>query len=238
MRNMDSINRFARIAAGSMSILTIVTFVVAYFTPPLSGPFCTSGCYDYPYSNVASRFPRDYYWMFLAILISVNFIVLLVTIHYASPEGKMPYSHLALIFGVMSSGILIVNYFVQLAVIQPALLKGETEGIAILTQYNPHGLFIVLEEAGYLFMSLSLFCLAPVFGGRGKAGSWIQWVVIVSFFSSIICAVIVTVTLGHERECVLEIALISINWLELVVTGILLVLFYRRPVMPLPVNRI
>jgi hypothetical protein len=34
-------------------------------------------------------------------------------------------------------------------------MHGETEGITLLTQYNAHGIFIVLEELGYLLMSLS-----------------------------------------------------------------------------------
>lgn len=34
-------------------------------------------------------------------------------------------------------------------------MHGETEGITLLTQYNAHGIFIALEELGYLLMSLS-----------------------------------------------------------------------------------
>jgi hypothetical protein len=29
-------------------------------------------------------------------------------------------------------------------------MNGETDGLSILTQYNPHGIFIALEEIGYL----------------------------------------------------------------------------------------
>ena len=29
------------------TILTVLTFGIAYFTPPLSGPFCTSSCFEY-----------------------------------------------------------------------------------------------------------------------------------------------------------------------------------------------
>jgi hypothetical protein len=34
--------------------------------------------------------------------------------------------------------------------LQPSLLAGETEGIAMLSQFNPHGLFIILEEPGFI----------------------------------------------------------------------------------------
>ena len=48
------------------ALLTVFSFVTAYLTPPLSGPFCAGGCFTYPYSDIASRFPRDYYWMYPA----------------------------------------------------------------------------------------------------------------------------------------------------------------------------
>ncbi len=39
-------------------------------------------------------------------------------------------------------------------------MKGEKEGISLLTQFNPHGIFIALKEVGYLLMSLSFFSLS------------------------------------------------------------------------------
>ena len=39
-------------------------------------------------------------------------------------------------------------------------MNGETDGIALLTQYNGHGIFIAMEELGYITMSISfLFSL-------------------------------------------------------------------------------
>jgi hypothetical protein len=35
-------------------------------------------------------------------------------------------------------------------------MKGETDGIALITQYNEHGLFIAMEELGYITMSIAL----------------------------------------------------------------------------------
>lgn len=78
-------------------------------------------------------------------------------------QDKKIYGYIGLSFSIISATILLIDYFVQISVIQPSLLQGETEGIAILTQYNPHGIFIALEEIGYLMMSLSFLCVAPVF---------------------------------------------------------------------------
>ena len=146
-----------------LAVSTLVTFAVAICTPPISGPFAQNISAVYPYDNIASRFPRDYYWMITAILLMLTFVVFMTCVdRYASPDKKI-FSHVALIFASMSSFILIANYFIQLSVIQPSVLNGEFDGISLLTQYNPHGLFIAAEEIGYLFMALSLLFIAPVF---------------------------------------------------------------------------
>jgi hypothetical protein len=31
-------------------------------------------------------------------------------------------------------------------VVQPSLLSGESEGLAIISQYNPHGVFIAMQD--------------------------------------------------------------------------------------------
>jgi len=45
---------------------------------------------------------------------------------------------------------LIIDYAIQLTFIQPALLVGETEDLSPWTQYNPHGIFIAMENGGYV----------------------------------------------------------------------------------------
>ena len=42
------------------------------------------------------------------------------------------------------AALLSADYFIQLRVIQPAILKRELDGLAPLSQYNPHGVFIAL----------------------------------------------------------------------------------------------
>lgn len=56
------INRTGFILSLVITILTIITIGIANSTPPLSGPFCQAGCFQYPYTDIASRFPRDYYY--------------------------------------------------------------------------------------------------------------------------------------------------------------------------------
>ncbi len=212
------------------TVLTLLAFGIAIFTPPLSGPFCTAGtgCYSYPFPEIASRFPRDYYWMVPAILLFLVFYILMVSIHYFAPAGKKIYSHIGLSFALISTATLVINYFLQLSVIQPSLLLGETDGIALLSQFNPHGVFIALEEVGFFMMSLSMLFMAPVFAGSTKTEKAIRWLFIACFALNALSFILFSIFYGIQREYRFEVTTISINWLTLIVSGILLSVVFRR----------
>ncbi|OPX90166.1 MAG: hypothetical protein A4E53_01052 [Pelotomaculum sp. PtaB.Bin104] len=109
-------------AAISTTVFTMVTFGIAILTPPLSGPFCTGSCFEYPFSNIVSRFPRDYLWMYPAILLTLIYIVLIVCIHHYAAREKKLFSQIGLSFALISATILVTDYFIQISVIQPSLL--------------------------------------------------------------------------------------------------------------------
>jgi hypothetical protein len=124
--------------------------------------------------------------------------------------------------------ILIADYFVQISVVQPSLVNGETEGIAILTQYNPHGVFIALEEIGYIIMSIAFISLVPVFSGSDRLNGTIRWVFIISFILIIISFIMISFKYGIKREYRFEVAAITINYMTLIVSGILMSRLFRR----------
>ena len=210
-------------------LLTLVTFGIAYATPPLAGPLCASGCYTYPYTDIASRFPRDYIWIYPAILLVLVYYVLMTTIHHAAPNDKKIYSHIGLSFALISTATFVIDYFLQVSVIQPSLLLGETDGISLLTQFNAHGLFIALEEIGFFMMSLSMLFMAPTFEGRTKSEKAIRWIFVACFFLTVISFTLLSVFYGIHREYLFEIAAISINWLTLIISGIFLSITFWRP---------
>jgi hypothetical protein len=209
-------------------IMTVVTFVLAIMTPPFSGPLCkASVCYSYPYSDILSRFPRDYYWMYPAIILMLVFVVLMVCIHrYATPEKKI-FSTSGLIFAVIASVLLLTDYFIQISVVQQSLIHGETQGIALLSQFNPHGIFIVVEELGFSIMSLAFLCMAPVFGGTTVSAS-IRWTFVSAFVLTIISFVTISLIYGITREYRFEIAAITIQWLALIISGVLLSILFKN----------
>ena len=107
-------------------------------------------------------------------------------------------------------------------------MNGETEGIAALIQYNSHGVFLVLEELGYLIMSLSFLFVAPVFANRSRLESAVRWIFIIGFVLAIVSLAVISVSYGLERLDRFEVAVITIDWLVLIVNGVLLSIVFRR----------
>ena len=231
---MDSDTRSSKVHALGFyasivtAILAVVTFGIAIATPLLSGPYCTSGCFGYPFAEAISRFPRDYYWMYPAILLALAYYVLMVCIHHFSPQETKIYSHIGISFALFSAAVLVTDYFLQVSVIQPSLVQGESSGIALLTQFNAHGIFIALEEIGFLMMSLSLLFMAPVFSGKSKLEKALRWLFIACFALTILSLILYSVFYGISREYRFEVASISFNWLTLIVSGILLAILFKR----------
>ncbi|WP_162909471.1 hypothetical protein [Aggregatilinea lenta] len=210
------------------AMIAVITLGIAVFTPPISGSYCRKDCIDYPYLDIVSRFPRDYIWMYSAIVLTLLFVALMVCIHEYAPAEKRIFSHIGLAFAIISAVLLVGDYFVQVSVIQPSLENGETDGIALLTQYNPHGLFIALEDIGYLMMSAALLCAVPVFSRTNRVEKAIRWIFIGNFILAIIALVALSIQYGVDRGYRFEVLVLSLDWIVLFVTGILLSTVFRR----------
>lgn len=221
-------NRFGVYAALCTALLTIVTFGFALYAIPISGANCLENCVEYPYLDTAARFPRDFMWMPLAILLVLAYVTLMVSIHAYAPDSKKTFSQAGLSFALMAATMLASVYFIQFSVIPISLMKGETDGLAALIQYNPHGVFIAMEELGYLLMSLSFLFMAPVFAGRSRLERAVRWIFAGAFFLAIAALIAISLIYGLERLDRFEVAVISIDWLVLMVNGILLSILFRR----------
>jgi hypothetical protein len=208
------------------SILTIITFAIAILTPPLSGPFCTADCFQYPFTDIASRFPRDYYWMYFAMVLMLFYLAMIITVNQTVTNDKKHYSLMSVSFAIMATLVLLTDYFIQVSVIQPSLLAGETDGISILSQFNPHGIFIVLEELGFMFIIISFFCLIPAFPKHNTNQKVIKWTSAIGLILTIISFIIISTIHGINREYRFEVAVISIAWIELILISLLLTRYF------------
>ena len=221
-------NRVGFYSALLTVVVTVVTFSLAITAIPNSGAFCSENCFEYPYADTLSQFPRDYLWMPFAMLLVVVYVVLMVSIHTYAAQHKKIYTQIGLSFALIAAGILLSDYLVQFSVVPASLMNQETDGIALLNQYNPHGIFIVLEELGYLLMSLSFVFLAPVFSNQGRLASAVRWVFMTGFILTMIFLTVISINYGLDRMDRFEVAVISIDWMVLIINGVLLSLLFRR----------
>ena len=205
--------------------MTVVFAGVGVTTPARSGPFCMSGCVAYPYLDVAGFIPGDYLWLVPGSLLVPIFVVLMACIHAHAVGSRKIYGRIGLSFALMYAVIIAVDYFVQFAVVVPSLQAGETDGLILLTQYNPHGLFIGLESLGYLAMSVAFLFAAPVFGG-GRVERAIRALFVLDFVLAV-AALIWLGLLGHDFVA-FEVMVLTINWTVLIAAGALLSVVFGR----------
>jgi hypothetical protein len=211
------------------AVLTVVatgTFAaIGVTTPPRSGPFCVSDCLAYPYLDVARFIPGDYLWLVPGILLVPIFVVLMACIHGHAADSRRIYARIALSFAMVYAIVIAIDYFVQFAVVVPSLQAGETDGLTLLTQYNPHGLFIALESLGYFAMSVAFLFGAAVFSG-GRVERAIRWLFVISFVLAVAAFVSLGI-LGHDFVA-FEVIVLTINWSVLIASGVLLSVVFRR----------
>jgi hypothetical protein len=228
---IDTTRRVAGWIAYATAAMTVVTFGVAVMTPPISGSLCVQNCIDYPYLDTLERFPRDYLWMPLAIVLTLLYLALMASLHELAPRRRRLASRiaLALALALVTTTVLVTTYFVQLTVVPASLAHGQTDGIALLTQYNPHGLFIALEEVGYLTMALSLGAAAAV-PGRTPAVRAVRWVFGATPVAVLAALVWIVAGRGTDRGYLFEVVVITIVWTALLVGVALLARsFHSQP---------
>lgn len=220
--------RFGMWSSLATGLSTLVTFGVAIATPPLSGQMCREGCFGYPFLDVASRFPRDYYWMFPAILATLLFVAFMIGLVPRARPERRPIAQYAVVLAAMAALTVVGDYFVQLAVIQPSLLAGEADGVSMLTQYNPHGLFIALEELGYLLMSVSLAVMASSMPGTTRLERAVRALFIGGLVACVAAVTWFLARYGHQRGYLMEIAVITVAWLTLIPGALMMAAVFRR----------
>lgn len=220
--------RAGSVIALTMSGLTLGTWALAMTALPNDVP------YPFTADVIAAQWPGDYLWMYPAMVLMLLFIAFVASVHEYAPPTRKIFSLLGLCLAVIAAAVLLVTYFIQVTVMQPSLEKGQLDGWAMLTMYNPNGVFIALEELGYLLMSLALACLAPVFTQRDKVERTIRWLLVLGLATAAAALVGVSAARGIDRGYVFELFVISIVWLTLIVAGPLVAVVLRRAAVQTP----
>ena len=221
----DSATRLGFWTAVLTVVLVAVFAVVGIATPARSGPFCRSECVAYPYVDVARFIPGDYLWLLPGILLAPTFVVLMACIHAHAAEPQKVYGRIGLSFAVVYAVVILIDYFLQLTVVVPSLQAGETDGLSLFTQYDPHGIFIALESLGYLMMTVAFLFAAQVFAG-GRVERAIRGLFVLSLAFAVV-AFVGLALLGHDLVA-FEVTVLMINWSVLITSGVLLSVVFRR----------
>lgn len=209
--------------------MTLITFGFALTAVPISGANAPNGGLPYPYLDTLMQYPKDYRWMFFALALIICYLILMQTLQaVALPEHKL-FGQISTKLATISGAILLVDYFLQLAVVPVSLMHNETNGLSLLTQYNPHGIFIALEELGYILMSLSFLAIAPIFYKKNSLDITIKWIFISTSIVNFLAFVAISIFYGLNRLDRFEVISLSICWLAIIVNSMLLLrYFYKR----------
>ncbi|MBN2528518.1 MAG: hypothetical protein JXR76_19170 [Deltaproteobacteria bacterium] len=211
-----------------LTFFTVLAFGFAMIAIPPSGPNCPSNCMNYPFPDIMSYYPRDYLWMYITVVQLCIYLFFTIATHANAPNDRKIFSLSAAAFALMASIILMVNYWVQFSVVPMSMINNETEGIALLTQYNGHGVFIAIEELGFTLMSVSFAFMSRLFKGETRLKKALRRVLPLPFIVVVFAFVIYSIIYGLDRHYRFEVAAISINWIVSIVVGILMSLFYRQ----------
>lgn len=228
MNTEKTVLKFGLYSSLSLTILTIITWVFGMFAVPPAGPYCPGDCMSYPYNDILSYYPRDYYWMYLAIFQLFTFLMFIVSNHYVAAHERKIFSSLSTAFALISTIVLLISYYVQFSVVPVSMMHGEKEGIALITQYNGHGIFIAMEELGYITMSISLLFLGLSFTSKNRLEKSIRLIPFLSFLLTILSFILYSLKYGIDRSYRFEVATIALNWLTTIIIGILVSIFIRK----------
>ncbi len=215
-------------AALVLAVLTPLTFAIAIATPPRSGPFCTGRCFAYPYMGAVEFVPRDFLWCYPAAFMLPIFVVAIACLRFVVPPAKRPFGLVALCFACIAAAIISVDYFLQIEVVQPSLLRGESNGLAILSQYNPHGIFIALEDFGYLVLSAAFLFAGLALSSSTRLERVLRWTLMATFVLAFGGYIWMAWRFGANLEMRFELLAITIDWTVLTVAGVMLAALYRR----------
>ena len=102
-----------------------------------------------------------------SLFLGSSFLVLVVSIHQASPPDRKIWSHAAVVFATAYAVLISINYFVQLTWVGPRLAAGRIQGMEPFLFVPFDSFLYAVDILGYSFMSVATLFAALVFSGKG-----------------------------------------------------------------------
>ena len=217
--------RFDLIVAALTAVATSVSFILAILTPPKGGPFCTAGCVEYPYTDIAAYIPRDFLWMYPALLPAPLFVILLsgVRERAALDRSRSVSRGRVRRNGCDDSHGCVLH---PAAICAASRLSGRTRRHGALDPVQPDGVFIALEEAGHLLIGLAFLFAGLALSTDSRVLRAVRTIFFLGFASVVTTFVALSAVYGFQVEYRFEVAVISIDWTVLIAAGALLAIAY------------
>lgn len=215
-----------------LGVVTSLTAAMAWTTavvfpgaPPRSGPNCRGAsepCLTYPYVDAAAFVPGDFLWMIPAFFLGPLTLALVIVLSSNTPPRHRPLARIGTSLATVSAATLMIDYYVQFTTVQSSLVRGELDsGLSVLSQYNPHGVFIALEDLGYVTMLAALAVTALVMSPTGRSARILRRLFGVAGTVGVVAFPVALAVLGRDLEYLYEVLAITIAWTTLLVGGVL-----------------
>ncbi len=96
-----------------------------------------------------------------SLFIATPFMLALLALHYVTPEENRFWSHAAVLFAVIYTTYVSLNYIVQLTAVIPYVAPNP-----VLVQ-TPHSLLWTIDALGYIALGLATIFAVPLFAKQG-----------------------------------------------------------------------
>jgi hypothetical protein len=221
--------RVGRWLGAGTALTATVALGVGVTTSPRSGPYCRADCIGYPYAGGAQYVPRDFWWMYPAALSALLAMVMIAGLPRRAGAVGGWVGELAVALAAIAAAVLVTDYAIQLTVVQPALVKGEAQGLGLVSQYNPHGLFIALENVGYLFLALAFLAAGVAMATESRIQRATRAVFLTGGSAAVAGLIVLALAYRLHLDYRFEVFGLSLDWLVLILTGALLAWRSTRP---------
>jgi hypothetical protein len=215
-------DRFVAWTAAITAVAAALALGIGVLTPPHGGVLCVSDCVPPPYTDVAGIIVAESMWIYPALVMVLGFVALTAAVSGITPPHRRSAALAAMAFAVLSAAILVTDYGVHLMAVMPSVARGEGSALALFSMYNPHGLFIALENAGYFLMGLAFLGIGGAIGAERRVGRAIRW----TFFGAgglLVGALpVFAVIFGGDLDVRYEVFAISVAYLGLILGGTML----------------
>ena len=108
-----------------------------------------------------------------SLLLAPSFVAMMVSVNALVPSARRIWSQIGVAFACIYAPLCAAAYIVELFVVEPRVLRGQTTEIALLTLVRGDSVFNAIDGIGYVFMCLATLVTAPAFDNTRRQ-RWIR----------------------------------------------------------------